>query len=88
MGWLGLLLNWIHLKIIIAATFRITDSTKIAKIEFLPLDWIYHSIRIITVLFLVNEYLLFHLLPDSATYIRLCLRAATELLRQKAFILQ
>ena len=31
------------------ATFRITGLTKIPKIEFLPLDWIYRSIRIITV---------------------------------------
>ena len=39
-------LNWIHLKIISAATFRIIGLT---KIEFLLLDWIYRSIRIMTV---------------------------------------
>ena len=42
-------LNWIHSKIISGATFRIIGLTKIPKIEFLPLDWIYRSIRIITV---------------------------------------
>ena len=31
------------------ATFRIIGLTKIPKIEFLPLDWMYRSIRIITV---------------------------------------
>ena len=42
-------LNWIHSKIISGATFRIIGLTKIPKMEFLPLDWIYCSIRIITV---------------------------------------
>ena len=42
-------LNWIYSKIISEATFHIIGLTKIPKIEFLPLDWIYHSIRIITV---------------------------------------
>ena len=42
-------LSWIHSKIISAATFCIIGLTKIAKIEFLPLDWIYRSIRIMTV---------------------------------------
>ena len=44
-------LNWIHSKIISGATIRIIGLTKIPKIEFLPLDndWIYRSIRIITV---------------------------------------
>jgi len=42
-------LNWIHSKIISGATVRIIGLTKIPKIEFLPLDWIYHSIRIIMV---------------------------------------
>ena len=42
-------LNWIHSKIISAATFRIIGLIKLAKIEFLPLDWIYRSIRIMTV---------------------------------------
>ena len=36
-------------KIISAATFQIIGLTKIAKIKFLPLDWIYHSVRIMTV---------------------------------------
>ena len=36
--------------IISRATFCIIGLTKIPKIEFLPLDWIYHSIRIITVI--------------------------------------
>ena len=40
-------LNWIHSKIISGAAFRIIG---LPKIEFLPLDWIYHSIRINTVL--------------------------------------
>ena len=43
---LALPLNWIHSKIISEATVRIIGLTKIAKIEFLPLDWIY---RIMTV---------------------------------------
>ena len=43
-------LNWFHSKIISGATFRIIGLTKIPKIEFLPLDWIYRSIRINTVL--------------------------------------
>ena len=42
-------LNWIHLKIISGATFRIIGLTKIPKIEFLSLDWIYRSIQINTV---------------------------------------
>ena len=44
-----LLLNWIHSKIISGATFRRIGLTKIPKIEFLPLDWIYHSILIMMV---------------------------------------
>ena len=43
-------LNWIHSKIISGATFRIIGLTKIPKIEFLLLNWIYWSIRIMTVL--------------------------------------
>ena len=39
----ALLLNWIHSS---AATFGITGLIKLAKIEFLPLDWIYRSIRV------------------------------------------
>ena len=39
-----LLLNCIHSKIISEATFRIIGLTKIPKIEFLPVDWIYRSI--------------------------------------------
>ena len=42
-------LNWIHSKIISGATFRIIGLTKIPKIEFLLLDWIYCSIWINTV---------------------------------------
>ena len=42
-------LNWIHSKIISVATFCIIGLTKIPKIEFLLLDWIYRSIRIMTV---------------------------------------
>ena len=41
--------NWIHSKIISEATFHIIGLAKIAKIEFLPLDWIYRSIRIMMV---------------------------------------
>ena len=37
------------LEIISGAAFRIIGLTKIPKIEFLPLDWIYRSIRINTV---------------------------------------
>ena len=48
-GYPALLLNWIHSKITSAATFRIIGLTKIAKIELLPVDWIYHFIRIMTV---------------------------------------
>ena len=40
-------LNWMHSKIITVAAFRIIALTKIPKIEYLPLDWIYCSIRII-----------------------------------------
>ena len=36
-------------KIISVAAFPIIGLTKIPKIEFLSLDWIYHSIRIMTV---------------------------------------
>ena len=36
------------LKIISAATFLIIGLTKIARIAFLPLDGIYHSLRIMT----------------------------------------
>ena len=39
------------LENISGATFRITGLTKIPKIEFLSLDWIYRFIRIITVSF-------------------------------------
>ena len=42
-------LSWIHSKIISAATIRIIGLTKIAKIECLPLDWIYRSIQIMMV---------------------------------------
>ena len=42
-------LNWMHSIIISVAVFRINGLTKIPKIEFLPLDWIYRSIRIMTV---------------------------------------
>ena len=38
------------LEIISGAAFRIIGLTKIPKIEFLPLDWIYLSIRINTVI--------------------------------------
>ena len=34
------------LEIVSGAAFRIIGLTKIPKIEFLPLDWIYRSIRI------------------------------------------
>ena len=37
------------LEIVSGAAFRIIGLTKIPKIEFLPLDWIYRSIRINTV---------------------------------------
>ena len=52
MGKPALPLSWIHSKIISAATFCKIGLTKIAKIEFLPLDWIYRSIRIMTVCYL------------------------------------
>ena len=39
-----------HTKIIRVAAFRIIGLTKIPKIEFLPLDWIYRSVRIMTVI--------------------------------------
>ena len=50
-------LNWIHSKIISGATFHIIGLTKIPKIEFLPLDWIYRSIRIITVRYLCKPWI-------------------------------
>ena len=43
------------LEIISGAAFRIIGLTKIPKIEFLPLDWIYRSIRIITVIHAANS---------------------------------
>ena len=46
---LALPLNWIHLKTICEATVRIIGLTKIPKIEFLPLDWIYCCIQIMIV---------------------------------------
>ena len=46
---LALPLDWIHSKTISIATFSIIGLTKIARIKFLPLDWIYHSIRIMAV---------------------------------------
>ena len=42
-------LNWMHSKIISVSAFRIIGLTKIPKIELLPLDWIYHFIRIMKV---------------------------------------
>ena len=42
-------LNLIHLKTFSEATVHIIGLTKIGKIEFLPLDWIYCSIRIMTI---------------------------------------
>ena len=56
-------LSWIHSKIISAVTFRIIGLTKIAKIEFLPLEWIYRSIRIMAVYksHVINHDLLFGL---------------------------
>ena len=53
-------LNWIHSKIICGATFRIIGLTKIPKIEFVPLDWIYHSIRINTIITIVIHSHLSH----------------------------
>ena len=44
-------LSWIHSKIVSATTIRIIGLTKTAKIVFLLLDWIYCSIRIMTVLY-------------------------------------
>ena len=44
-----LLLNWIHSKTISVAAFHIIGLTKIPKIEFLPLDCIYHAIKIMMV---------------------------------------
>ena len=44
-------INFIALLLLIisGAAFRIIGLTKISKIEFLPLDWIYRSIRNLTV---------------------------------------
>ena len=42
-------LNWIYLKIISGAAFHIIGLTKNPNIEFLPLEWIYCSIRIMMV---------------------------------------
>ena len=50
MGQLAFSLNWIHSKILSAATICIVELTKKAKIEFLLLDWIYHSIQIMKVI--------------------------------------
>ena len=47
-----LLLNWIHSKIISGATFGIIGLT---KISIFSVDWIYHSILIITVCFLYSH---------------------------------
>ena len=55
MGSPALLLNWIRSKIISAATFREIGLAKIAKIEFLPLDWTYRSIRIMTMVELAGH---------------------------------
>ena len=63
MGQPALLLNWIHLKIISEATFRMIGLTKIAKIEFLPLDWIYHSIRIMMVDTQIHDSVLMNVTP-------------------------
>ena len=41
--------SWIHSEIISVAAFHIIGLAKISRIEFLPLDWIYHSIRTMTV---------------------------------------
>ena len=49
-------LNWIHSKIISAAAFCIIGLAKIPRIEFLPLDWIYCSIRMMTVFKKNNEH--------------------------------
>ena len=45
-------LNWIDLKIFSGAAFHIIGIT---KIEFLPLDWIYRSIRIMTVFSRIDD---------------------------------
>ena len=42
----GSSLNWIHLKVISVGTFCIIGLTKIARIEFLPLDWIYQVMTV------------------------------------------
>ena len=44
-------MNFIALLLLIisGAAFHIIGLTKISKIEFLPLDWIYRSIRNLTV---------------------------------------
>ena len=51
-------------QIISGAAFCIIGLTNIPKIEFLPLDWIYHPIRIITV-FEMHQV-------QSATLLNLC----------------
>ena len=61
-GKLTLPLSWIHSKIISSVTFRIIGLTKIAKIEFLPLDWIYGSIPIMTV------YKVYGIWPQAWSY--------------------
>ena len=53
-----LLLNWIYWKMISGVAFRIIGLTKIPKIEFLPLDLIYCSIRIMTVRLVCNHTLI------------------------------
>ena len=61
-------LNWIHSKIISGATVCIIGLTKIPKIEFLPLDWIYRSIRVklmnIVSHFLIEQFFFLQILDS------------------------
>ena len=43
--------GWLTLAPINLAAFRIIGLTKISNTEFLPLDWLYCSIRIMTVIY-------------------------------------
>ena len=43
-------LNCTHMKMISTAAFHIIGLAKFPRIEFLPLDWIYHFVRILMVI--------------------------------------
>ena len=66
----GLASSSIHSKIISAATIRILELTRIAKIEFFPLDWIYRSIRIMMVLLSAHCLLVIWYLQSSKLLVK------------------